>query len=228
MVSTLSRFSQPPMSESIPYEVRVNLAIESLECNHFQNETRAAKAYNVNRNTLANRMSGMPQKGTKPHPNRKLSTIEEDALLRHLIDMDERGFSLRPRDLAEMANVLIAEDTRQARDKVGKNWPTNFISRHPEIKTRVNRKYDYQRAQCEDPEIIQGWFRLVANTKAKYGIQDQDIYNFDETGFMMGIIQRGMVITATERRSKPKRLQQGNRDWTTVIEAINGRDQESP
>ena len=29
------------------------------------------------------------------------------------------------------------------------------------------------------------WFRLVQNTTAKYGIHSDDIYNFDETGFLI-------------------------------------------
>jgi hypothetical protein len=61
----------------------------------------------------------------------------------------------------------------------------------------------------------------VANTIAKYGIRSDDIWNFDETGFMMGIIQSGMVVTGTNRRGKPKSVQPGNREWITVIQAIN-------
>jgi hypothetical protein len=35
----------------------------------------------------------------------------------------------------------------------------------------------------EDPKVIEDWFKLVCNTKARYGILDDDEYNFDETGF---------------------------------------------
>jgi hypothetical protein len=31
--------------------------------------------------------------------------------------------------------------------------------------------------------------------RAKYAIQDVDFYNFDETGFMMGVIYSNMVVT---------------------------------
>jgi hypothetical protein len=50
----------------------------------------------------------------------------------------------------------------------------------------------------------------VENTKAKYGIQDEDTYNFDESGFMMGIILTGAVVTGSERQGRPKSIQQGN------------------
>lgn len=51
---------------------------------------------------------------------------------------------------------------------------------------RLFRAYDHQRALCKDPEKIKAWFALFRNIKAKYGIQDKDVYNFDKTGFVMG------------------------------------------
>jgi hypothetical protein len=39
----------------------------------------------------------------------------------------------------------------------------------------------------------------VENTIAKYGIILADIYNFDETGFMMGMIASGMVVTGADK-----------------------------
>jgi hypothetical protein len=36
------------------------------------------------------------------------------------------------------------------------------------------------------------------NVKAMYDIVDDNIYNFDETGFMMGIIFAGMVVTTSD------------------------------
>ena len=93
-----------------------------------------------------------------------------------------------------MANRLLRQ--RDA-SPVGKNWATNFIKRHPELKTSFTRKYDYKRALCEDPALIRDWFALVQNTIAKYGIDVADIFNFDETGFMMGVISSVLVVTVT-------------------------------
>ncbi|RYN56079.1 hypothetical protein AA0117_g13275 [Alternaria alternata] len=58
-------------------------------------------------------------------------------------------------------------------------------------------------------------------TKAKYGICDEDVYNFDEAGFMMGKITTQIVVTASERRVRPKATQPGNREWVTWVAAIN-------
>lgn len=50
------------------------------------------------------------------------------------------------------------------------------------------------------------WFELVRNLRAKYGIDDIDIYNFDETGFIIGVIIPAMVVTRAERSGKPKKI----------------------
>lgn len=63
---------------------------------------------------------------------------------------------------------------------------------------------------------------LLYRIIAKYDITLADIYNFDETGFMMGVIASGMVVMGSERRGKAKSVQPGNREWVTVIQAING------
>jgi hypothetical protein len=86
-----------------------------------------------------------------------------------------------------------------------------------------NCNYDYQRAQCEDPVLIQGWFTLVQNLIAKYGILQEDIYNFDETGFQMGVIGTSKVVTRAERKGHPKTKQPGNHERVTVVHGINSQ-----
>jgi hypothetical protein len=46
----------------------------------------------------------------------------------------------------------------------------------------------------------------VKNTIAKSWICEADIYNFDETGFMMGVISTGMVVTSSDGRAKAKKI----------------------
>ena len=118
-----------------------------------------------------------------------------------------------------MANLLLQKRCQNQGNPqtVGKLWVHNFVQRHEALKSRYNRKYDYQRAKCEDPTIIRDWFRLVRNTIAKYGILDEDIYNFDETGFQMGVISTAKVITGAER-ARPVSVQPGNRQWGTAID----------
>ena len=118
--------------------------------------------------------------------------------------MDQRGLAPRPDSVQQMANLLLEKRSNSnSNNQVGKRWVINFVRRHQALQTRYNRKYDYQRAKCEDPQVIRDWFRLVESTIAEYGIQEEDIYNFDETGFQMGVISTAKVITGAERSNRP-------------------------
>jgi Tc5 transposase DNA-binding domain len=148
----------------------------------------------------------------------KLTDLEEQTLVEWVLDMDSRGFPLRIMDLCETAQLLLQE--RDPNSKIGRDWPTNFVNRTPSLKAKFNRKYDYARALSEDPEKIEAWFNLVRNVRTKYGIQDDDVYNFDETGYILGIAATTKVITAADKQ-KPKQVQPGNREWVTAVECIN-------
>ena len=139
-------------------------------------------------------------------------------ITRHILDLDSRGFPPTLNAVQDMADKLLAE---RGAGQVGKQWPRNFVKRTDSLTTRFNRPYDRQRALCEDPDTIRAWFDLIARTKATYGICDEDTYNFDETGFMMGKISAQLVVTGSERRGRPKAIQPGNREWVTAIHAIN-------
>src|SRR5215469_14604757 len=53
------------------------------------------------------------------------------------------------------------------------------------------------------------------------GILEEDIYNFDESRFSLGLIATYKVVTMSDTMGKPILLQPGNCEWVTVIEAIN-------
>ncbi|KAJ0124110.1 Uncharacterized protein HZ326_31474, partial [Fusarium oxysporum f. sp. albedinis] len=199
-------------------EGRILLALQALQNNPKLSIRRAANIYNVNRSTLRRRQNGAQSRRDWTPGSRKLSNLEEKTLVRFILKLDSQGFPPKLSFVEAMANCLLAD--RNA-SPVGMHWANNFIKRQPELKMRFFRRYDYQRAKCEDPTIIRNWFRLVENTIAKYGIQSHDIWNFDETGFMMGMISSGMVVTGSERLGRPRSVQPGNREWITVIQAIN-------
>jgi hypothetical protein len=141
-----------------------------------------------------------------------LTDTEEELLLGRIFDLDDKGFSPRHAVVRQYANLIL--DTRDASPRpqhVGKNWVTNFVKRHDALRTMYDRKLDYKRAKCEDPRIIEPWFTLVRDLKAKYGILVDDVWNFDETGFQMGIASTARVITRPEKQIRPKTKQPWNR-----------------
>jgi hypothetical protein len=146
-------------------------------------------------------------------------------IIQRVLEESTRGIPSSKADVGDMADKLLRERGSKA---VGKNWVDNFIKRTPELKKRWTRPYDRQRAVCEDPALIRPWFTLVHNMKAKYGIADEDMYNFDESGFLMGKISSQLVVTGSEKPGKRKKLQPGDREWTTLVQAIGATGKRIP
>jgi hypothetical protein len=55
----------------------------------------------------------------------------------------------------------------------------------------------------------------------QYGISYKDIYNFDETGFAIGLIATTKVVIRANMPGKPHLIQPGNCEWVTTIECVN-------
>jgi len=121
-----------------------------------------------------------------------------------------------------MADVLVAARGQDPPPPpVSERWVSRFIKAQPELQTKWTRAFHAQRALCEDPTTIRDWYRRVEDARQKYGILDEDTWNFDETGFAMGIAGTSKVVTSTEIVGRAISIQPGNRDWVTSIEYIN-------
>ena len=172
-------------------EARIILAIEAIRTSKSLSRRKAAKIYNVPESTLRDRMTGRTPLNERRPAVHKLTKLEEEVIVRNILDLDSRGFAPRLAGVEDMANFIL--ESRGGK-RVGKLWAHRFVQRQPDLKTRFNRVYDFQRALCEDPELIGAWFRLVENMRAKYGVSDCDFYNFDETGFMMGLFAQQWLL----------------------------------
>jgi hypothetical protein len=100
--------------------------------------------------------------------------------VQYIRKLDKRGFALTLSYVREMANQLLAA---RHGGQVGEKWARNLVRWRPEIKSQVTRQRDHQRVLCSNLAVISPWFNLVRNVKAKYGILDEDTYNFDKTSF---------------------------------------------
>jgi hypothetical protein len=174
--------------------------------------------YGVPQSTLSARCTNTTaRRDTRPKSS-KLTKSEEDSLVGRIKDQSLRGFAPTFTQVRCMADKLLAIRHGRA---VGECWVPRLITRRPEIRSQLTRPRDYRRILCSNPTVIEPWFGLVANVKAKYGILDEDTYNFDETGFQIGVEGSVKVVTASEIRLNPIGRQPGDREWITLIAAVN-------
>ncbi|EED12237.1 conserved hypothetical protein [Talaromyces stipitatus ATCC 10500] len=198
-------------------------AIRDLQSSKIQSGCKAARVYGLPRTSLQGRLKGRRPLAESNATKRKLTSTEEETLIKRVLSLTKRGYPPRPIFIENWANLLLANRGSDGPiERVGINWKSTFINRHPEVKSVYYRGFHYQQAKCEDRKVIQPWFELVRTTIAEYGIDSSDIYNFDETGFAMGLIKSAKVIIGAETTNKEAFvLQPGKREWVTAIEAVN-------
>ena len=61
---------------------------------------------------------------------------------------------------------------------------------------------------------------FVWNVIIKYNIFDSNIYNFDETSFLIGMLNHTKVVITSNHKNKPCMKQFGNYEWVSIIQAI--------
>jgi hypothetical protein len=172
------------------------LAIQATQSTVPDKTKHVSEAFDVPQTTLRRRRAGKPsRRETKPGLKR-LDKLEEEAIVRRILKLDTRGIGATRAMVQDMANNLRAA---RGKEPVGKNWVDRFKTRTDKIQLRRSRPYDRQRALNEDARVITPWFKLVKNIKAKYGILDKDTHNFDETGFIIGVIKGQIVFTGLEK-----------------------------
>jgi len=176
-------------------KARIILAIEAIRITKKLSCRKAAKIYNIPWSILNGRMNSRTDIRERRLFATKLIQLEEESLSLYILDLDSRGFALRLAGIENMANYFLK--TRR-RKRISKLWTYRFVQRRPELKTRFNCVYDFQRALCEDPVFIGRWFELVQNMRTKYKMLDCDFYNFDETGFIISVITPGIVVTHSD------------------------------
>lgn len=206
---------------SIEQEGRILLAIQAFKNKEIASIHEVARQFGIPRTTLRRRLAGSTNRAETRANSHKLTQIEEESLRKWILSINSRGAAPRPATVREMANLLLAARGTTLVQTVGENWVYNFVNRHSDLSTRFSRRYNYERAKCEDPKVIREWFDCVQHTILQYGIDPDDIYNFDETGFAMGLIATAKVITRAEYYGRRSLLQPGNREWVTGIECTN-------
>jgi hypothetical protein len=124
----------------------------------------------VPRSTLQRRLAGNSFRPETRANNHKSTEVEEETLQKWILSLDDRGAAPRPTTVREIANLLLEARGTTPVQTVGEKWVYNFMKRHPKLSTQFSRRYNYERAKCEDPKIIGEWFHLVQKSMLQYSL----------------------------------------------------------
>ena len=85
--------------------------------------------------TLRDRRAGRPARRDCQPNSKKLTQLEEQVIVRHILDLDTRGFGPTYAAVRDMADKLLAA---RGAGQVGVHWPRNFVKRIDSLITRFN------------------------------------------------------------------------------------------
>ena len=178
--------SPPKILKALPKSKRLAKAVAAVREGSSMRE--AAALYGVNRQTVANRISGK-YASVRREDRLLLRAGEEAALLRFVDQYVALGFPPRLAMLKEKAVLLLRE--RGVEESPGVNWPRRFLRRYPQYDSKFPRHLDQERHWNSEPVVINNWFELYDRTCLKYSIATGDQYNMDEKGYLMRIAGAG-------------------------------------
>ncbi|KJZ68840.1 hypothetical protein HIM_11770 [Hirsutella minnesotensis 3608] len=172
--------------------------------------------------TLRYRLKRSEHKSSRIAHNRKLSVADEGAICRYVDRLDAINLAVRPEFIVDAANAILRANAPSAKlgdpPTVGVHWATRFIQRHNYDKRR-QKTLSADRAASEDLHWVVEYFKRLQKILEQEGIQPDDIWNMDETGFRVGVGKDQLIITK-RKRSHYFGIPE-NRESATLIEAIS-------
>ena len=95
-------------TEQVQQEGRILLAIQAIERNDVYGLRNAARTFEVEYYTLRRRYNKVASRRDCDPNRKKLTRLEEDTIIRHILDLDVRGFSPILSEVGDMANKLLS------------------------------------------------------------------------------------------------------------------------
>ncbi|KAH7462791.1 hypothetical protein FOMA001_g18311 [Fusarium oxysporum f. sp. matthiolae] len=177
---------------------------------------QASDKYGVPQPVLSKRLSGQKSRKESTHPHQRVSTSQEDRLIRWLLRQKSLGYALTHSQLRSCVEALL----RQQEDNkpLGKNRTTRFIKRHSKLSTKLGKRQEAARFDGFTPKAVNWYFDIREN---EYGwIKPENTVNVDEGGIMAGFGLDNLIIGSSDPKKKALLKGVQSRTWTSFIEAI--------
>ncbi|KAF7572874.1 hypothetical protein PtrM4_077790 [Pyrenophora tritici-repentis] len=199
----------------------INAAIEAIESRDPGDKftySEVARRFGVDRSTLSRRHQQIRGSNEAKSRNQQLlHPHQELQLLEHIDELTEAGLPPTRTMIQNFASAIAGRAASQS-------WVTRFFHRHPDaIISRWSTGLDRNRHRADSVYKYESYFDLLSTKMAQHHIRAQDVYNMDEKGFLIGVTGRSKRVFSKQKYETggfKKVIQDGNRDWITVIAAI--------
>jgi helix-turn-helix, Psq domain./Tc5 transposase DNA-binding domain. len=119
-------------------EQAIQLALAELNEGKFTSARAAARAHNVPKSSLQDRKHGRVSNRVSHERKQRMTPAQEEFLAEWILEQAQQGFPPTRARAREMAARVLRMNGDTA--PMGKTWLTNFIRRHPQVATVINRR----------------------------------------------------------------------------------------
>ncbi|RKF76185.1 hypothetical protein GcM3_080005, partial [Golovinomyces cichoracearum] len=162
----------------------IDKAIKGLQDGLYSSARKAGLACGgISHTTIkANKRARIGQSGGT---NKKLSDEQEAALCLYCDRCLYLGTNPKKKYIRLAANSILR--AAGSTEKVGRDWTSRFIKRHSQYKFKQSRSISAARKRATQKEEIIKYFERFEATMKEYNIDIRNLWNFDETGFRIGV-----------------------------------------
>ena len=167
-------------------------AIRLVHRGQFTSIRQVSRATGVARSTVQDRRAGRQPRGQEEVKHARLSRYQEEVLAKYIQNIQLQYAPVNRQQLYVVTEMLAQLNEPNAR--LGKNWLSRFLDRHPDLKTARNRGLDSKRITAAIPSQIEGWFAHVDDVVQRFNIHPQDRWNMDKIGYQLNHSQNELVV----------------------------------
>jgi hypothetical protein len=204
-------------------EAKIQSILDSIPPGFKPNIARLSREKGVHYQRLLARYHGRGTLFDRPSRTLKLNESQNFVLREFVRFLDELGVNARVAHVVRCANTILLadhDDPSQPPPTVTDRWAKAWISRQNDIFVRRQRHLDLNRVLAHDIDGIQKWYDGFIKIIIDKSINPADIWNFDETGFRIGIGKDQWIITYEPNR-RHFLAAPDNREIMTAIESVN-------
>jgi hypothetical protein len=161
---------------------------------------KAAKAARITRASVTRvlrRIQGIPRSSSRGGHNKKLDMPSSEALKEYLLMCHALGLGAGIDNVVTAANSILR--CQRIDSTASHRWAKNWLGREGQfVKTLRSTPLSAKHRAALIREDIIAHFAEFDLCQKHWGIVDNDIYNIDETGCMIGMVNGSLVIVPTD------------------------------
>lgn len=140
-----------------------NSALKDLASGKISSIRAAAEYYGLKYETLRDRKKGAENRVEAHESQQNLTSQEEKAVVRWISKVDDWGWPPKVDYMKQIALGFMRSHGPEFQNlKLGKNWITRFLNRHPQLASKFATRLDKQRSYASNPIILRDFFHKVS------------------------------------------------------------------